>query len=218
MNYETRWDFIHPYVEGKRVLDVGPAELVGTINREKYDRWIHRKVADVAAHVIGIEKNPEQVHALTDLGYDIREGDAENFDLGEKFDVVLAGELIEHLSNPGKFLDCARKHLVEGGRLLLTTPNRFSILEFYSIIKRGKVPTYKKPIAKHVVFFDSDALSSLLARHGFSNIEINYCKWVSNPISKRRLRRCLVEFAQRYRPALLPVLLATACNTRYTIE
>jgi SAM-dependent methyltransferase len=210
MNYETRWDFIRPYVEGKLVLDIGPAELVGTINRQKYERWLHRKVTNVAERVIGIENNPEQVKALTELGYDIRQGDAEQFQLGEKFDVVLAGELIEHLSNPGKFLDCARKHLVEGGRLLLTTPNRFSVLEFYSVIKRGKVPTYKKPIAKHVIFFDSDSLASLLARHGFTNIEISYCKWVGTPVSRKRFRKWLVEFVYKHRPTLLPVLLATA--------
>lgn len=212
MKYEMRWDFIRPHVKGKRVLDIGPAELVGTINREKLDRWIHRKVADVAVQAIGLENNPEQVEALNKLGYDIRLGDAEQFELDEKFDVVLAGELIEHLSNPGDFLDCVKNHLVSGGKLLLTTPNRFSIVDLYSVIKRGKVPKYKKPIAKHVSFFDSDSLTSLLTRHGYIDIEIGYCKWVGNPVSRKCLRRWLVELAYKRRSALLPVLTATARN------
>lgn len=209
MIYETRWDFFQPHVEGKRVLDVGPAELVGTVNREKLDRWIHGKIAEVSAHLVGLEKNTEQVQALAGMGYDIREGDAEQFDLGEQFDVVVAGELIEHLSNPGSFLDCAGKHLVEGGKLLLTTPNRYSILSLGSVIKSGNVPTYRKPIAKHVVYFDSDALSSLLKRHGFADIQIDYCKWVGNP-NARKVDRWLVEFTSTYRPVLLPVLLVMA--------
>jgi SAM-dependent methyltransferase len=196
-------------VENKRVLDIGPAELVGTVHREKLDRWIYGKIAEVAAHLVGLEKNTEQVRFLAGMGYDIREGDAEQFDLGEQFDVVVAGELIEHLSNPGRFLDCAGEHVVEGGKLLLTTPNRYGILSLYSVIRSGNVPTYHKPIAKHVVYFDSDALSSLLERYGFAHIQIDYCKWVGAPSTSRR-RRWLVEFVSRYRPVLLPVLLAIA--------
>lgn len=67
--YETRWDFIRRYVENKRVLDIGPAELVGTVNRNKFDRWIHRKIAEVAESLVGLEKSAEQVHALCDRGF-----------------------------------------------------------------------------------------------------------------------------------------------------
>lgn len=209
MAYEVRWDFIRPWVEGKRVLDVGPAELVATDNVDKFDRWIHGRVAQVAESLVGIEKNSEQVQALRDQGYEIRQGDAEQFDLDERFDVVLAGELIEHLSNPGMFLNCARRHLGEGGRLVLTTPNRYSILTLLQVLRRGEVPPYRKPIAKHVVYFDASSLADLLERHGFSDIEIDYCKWVGAPSEKRR-ERWLLALLSRYRPALLPVLLAVA--------
>ena len=212
MTYQTRWEFILPHVEKKSVLDIGPAELVGTLNQEKLDRWIHGKISDVAARLIGLEKNLEQVSILAGMGYDIRGGDAEGFDLREQYDVVVAGELIEHLSNPGRFLDRVRKHLVEEGKLLLTTPNRYSILSLYSVIRSGNVPTYRKPIAKHVAFFDADSLSSLLKRHGFDNIQIDYCKWVGNPKPSRRIR-WIVECANMYRPVLLPVLLAVASKT-----
>ncbi|MFX0195099.1 MAG: class I SAM-dependent methyltransferase [Candidatus Hodarchaeota archaeon] len=211
MIYENRWDFIRPYVEDKRVLDIGPAELVGTVNREKLDRWMHRRIAEVARKVVGLEKNPEQVQVLVDMGYDIREGDAEQFDLNENFDVVIAGEVIEHLSNPGKFLASSKKHLAEAGKLLLTTPNRYSILSLYHVIRSGEVPAYQKPIAKHVAYFDSDALRSLLKRHSFGEVHIDYCKWVGVP-STNLLVKLLVELASLYRPVLLPVLLAIGCK------
>ena len=57
MSYDVRWNFIRSYVENKHVLEVGPAELVGTINRHKLDRWIHHKIAKVAKRLIGLEKN-----------------------------------------------------------------------------------------------------------------------------------------------------------------
>ncbi len=209
MVYETRWEFIKPHVQNKRVLDIGPAELVGTVNQEKLDRWMHRRIAEIAEHVVGLEKNPEQVTALGRMGYDIREGDAENFNLGEKFDVVIAGELIEHLSNPGGFFNCVGEHLVEGGKLLLTTPNRYNVLSISSVVKSGKVPAYQKEIAKHVLYFDEDALTSLLQRYGFREIQVDYCKWVGAS-NKRWREKWLIDLISRCRPALLPVLLAIA--------
>ena len=205
MIYETRWDFIQPFVEGKRVLDIGPAELVGTINRNKIDRWIHRKIANAATSVVGIEKNMEQVQKLSSMGYDIREGDAEEFDLDEKFDIVFAGELIEHLSNPGNFLNCAKKHLLPGGKILLTTPNRFSILSLSFIIRFGQVEAYHKPIAKHVLYFDEDSLCSLLKRHGFSRPNVGYCKWVGAQNTSWK-GKMLLNITKQFRPMLLPVL------------
>jgi 2-polyprenyl-3-methyl-5-hydroxy-6-metoxy-1,4-benzoquinol methylase len=152
--FRTRWAFIKSYVVNKTVLDVGPAELVGTVHRDKEERWLHKKIAAVAARVVGLEISEEQVQALRGMGYEVRWGNAEDFDLGEEFDVVLAGELIEHLSNPGRFLDCARRHLRPGGVLLLTSPNRFSALEFLKVFRRGVAPVYNKAIAKHVLYFD----------------------------------------------------------------
>ena len=207
--YETRWQFLEPLVQGRTVLDVGPAELVGTVNRHKMDRWLHAHIASAAATAVGLESNAEQVRALRDLAFDIRQGDAETFDLGERFDVVFAGELIEHLSNPGAFLERVRGHLVAGGRLVLTTPNRYSIHAFYRVLRTGKVPSYDKPIAKHVLYFDADALTSLLSRHGFREIEVGYVRWVGKP-SRRPFARLLNAFAARFRPPLSGTLVASA--------
>ena len=206
---ETRWQWLRSRVEGKSVLDVGPAELVGTINADKLAHWLHGRIAEVAERVVGLEAAADQVEALRELGYDIRHGDAESFDLGERFDVVFAGELIEHLSNPGRFLACARRHLAAGGRLLLTTPNRFGVLAIYRVLRSGEVPRYRKPLARHVAYFDSDALTSLLERCGFGDVEVGYVRWVGRP-SERLTSRLLTGLARRFRPAMSPVLVASA--------
>jgi SAM-dependent methyltransferase len=206
---KSRWDFIRPHVGGLKVLDVGPAELVGTVNRDKMDRWLHQKMVREALSVVGVEQSPTQVEALAALGFDIRQGDAESFELGESFDVVVAGELIEHLSRPADFLDQVRRHLRPGGKLLLTTPNRFGILAIYRVLRSGKIPVYGKDLAKHVAYYDSDALGSMLARHGFPKIEIGYCHWVGPP-SRRWFSRLLVRVAAAIRPVMLPTLLVVA--------
>lgn len=173
-----RWDFIAPYVKDKDVLDIGPAELIGTDNRHKEERALHNLIRSTAGSVVGLEKNQEQVTALQARGYNIRHGDAESFHLDQQFDVVVAGELIEHLSNPGLFLDCVRDHLRPGGKLVLTTPNRFAFVRFLSLFLRNSIPEYDKPIAKHVAYYDAVCLRDLLTRHSYGRFEFGNYEWV----------------------------------------
>ena len=62
MAYHTRFEFMRPHVEGQRVIEVGPAELVGTVNREKLERWIHGRVSQVASKLIGVETPSKPPH------------------------------------------------------------------------------------------------------------------------------------------------------------
>ncbi len=209
MIYASRWEFIAPRISARRVLDIGPAELVGTTNRAKLEDWLHGRMSGVTRSLVGLEASTEQVAALAELGYDIRHGDAETFELDETFETIVAGELIEHLSNPGRFLDRALGHLGPGGTLLLTTPNRFSVLANYRVLRTGEIPRYEKDLAKHVAYFDRDALGSLLERHGFEVEEVAYCRWVGQP-SRSWIARRLVAWAARWRPVMLPTLMIAA--------
>jgi len=56
-------------------------------------------------------------------GFNVVVGDAETLDMDGKYDYVVAGELIEHLLNPGAFLAAAKGWIAEGGTLIITTPN-----------------------------------------------------------------------------------------------
>jgi 2-polyprenyl-3-methyl-5-hydroxy-6-metoxy-1,4-benzoquinol methylase len=207
--YKTRWDFIEPYVQGKSVLDIGPAELMGTINQRKLQGSIHHRIYTVAERVVGLEKATEQVHALRDMGYNILEGDAEDFDLGQMFDVIVAGELIEHLSNPGRFIECVRRHLKPDGVFLLTTPNRFDAILLLSALFHNTIPTYTKPMSKHVAYYDQSCLLDLLRRHGFSRFTVAYYEYVGQP-SGSLVLRTLKAFLSRFRPRFLAGLMVAA--------
>ena len=65
--------------------------------------------------------------------------------------------LIEHLSNPGKFLDCAKRHLRRKGYLLLTTPNA----------RHPQLWLVQKFNPNHVQLYSLKILRNLLKRHGF---------------------------------------------------
>src|SRR5207249_3561087 len=89
---------------------------------------------------------------------------AEEFQLTERFDTIVAGELIEHLANPGRFLDCARQHLADGGRVVLSTPYPFSLhYMLYAFYKYPK--TCQNP--EHACWFCPQTMKVLGERHGF---------------------------------------------------
>jgi 2-polyprenyl-3-methyl-5-hydroxy-6-metoxy-1,4-benzoquinol methylase len=207
--YSNRLDFVRKHTRDREVLDVGPAELVGTVNRAKLDRWPFAVIRGIATSVVGVERDPEQVKALCEAGYEIIQGDAEQLALDRQFDVVFAGELIEHLSNPGSFLAGARSHLRPGGMLALTTPNRFDIHALRQVIGANSVPRYTKLAAGHVFYFDIHSLRHLLERHSFEVVELGYyCAYGGEDLSWKG--RSLVDGVRRFRPHLLPGIVAAA--------
>jgi 2-polyprenyl-3-methyl-5-hydroxy-6-metoxy-1,4-benzoquinol methylase len=100
---------------GNRVLDVGCAS--GYLARELVVR---------GNRVVGIELDGGAAAQAERWCERVLVGDVETMELpleAESFDVVLCGDVIEHLRNPAAFLRRVRVFLRFGGRLVLTTPN-----------------------------------------------------------------------------------------------
>lgn len=162
-SHAARFEQVRPYLEHRAVLDVGAGS---GINRPD---WMHAAVAAVATEAVGVELDANLAARARDRGYDVVAADAQNLDLGRTFDVVWAGELIEHLSCAGAFLDGARRHLRPGGRLVLTTPNAFAVANF--VYRIGGRPRVNRA---HTCWYDETTLSQLLRRHGFEVVAIAY--------------------------------------------
>lgn len=193
---QDRGAIIEQYVAGKKVLDVGCAELMGTTTVSgKLERWIHKRIRKLAKEVVGVDVNETQVEALKAQGYNVICGDVEQVDIGRKFDVIVAGELIEHLSNPGLFLENMKRHLDNDGVLILTTPNRFHLYIFLKAFFTGKQPVYTKPIAAHVHYYDVSSLEALITRHGYKMLD---CWYYSEEFPT--LKSKILKFIQKLRP------------------
>ena len=100
-------------VLGKEVLDIGSVDH--SAETQKRQGWVHETIRSSAASVMGLDYEEKEVRKLQKKGYDIICADATCFDLNCKSDVIVAGELLEHLLNVKGFLDCARRHLRPGG-------------------------------------------------------------------------------------------------------
>ncbi|MGO9639762.1 MAG: class I SAM-dependent methyltransferase [Candidatus Acidiferrales bacterium] len=111
-----RYAFASRFVREKRVLDIACGEGYGAAALQKAG----------AGHVIGVDISEAVcLHAREKYGIDARTGDAERIPLDEgSVDVVVSFETIEHVPNPGRFLDECVRVLAPGGKLIISTPNK----------------------------------------------------------------------------------------------
>ena len=196
--------FLADLVRGKRVLDLGAADALHVELHRETGLWLHATLAAAAAECVGIDADAAAVERLRAEGYDMRCGDVEALDLGAQFDVIVAGELIEHVRNVGRFLDSAARHLAPDGRLVLTTPNAFSLHAQPGPLAplrrtRGINPT-------HVAWYCRTTLRQALEISGWEVVEQHFCASPSSTALKAALRRT----AFRLRPSWAETLLAIA--------
>ena len=159
---KTREEEILNWVKGPNILDVGCTDHVvrgGSVY------WLHKYLSDRFPNTVGIDISESNLEQMRSLGYkNLFNMDAESFSFDQRFDTIVAGELIEHLSNPGKFLEQAHTHLSSNGRLIITTQYPFTLLHIlYAYLKYPK--TCQNP--EHTCWFCVENMKNLVARHGF---------------------------------------------------
>jgi 2-polyprenyl-3-methyl-5-hydroxy-6-metoxy-1,4-benzoquinol methylase len=168
-NLPKRYRLLKPYIKQKKVLHLGCVDHDWVIGHKE---WIHGFIAEYADEVVGLDILEEDIKKLNQLGYDVRCGDAENFDLGKQFDVIFAGELIEHLENFGGFLESCKRHMKKDSKLILTTPNCFGLRFIICHLLNRRPFVY--PV--HTCWFDEETLLHTLDRHG---MQIDFMKYIA---------------------------------------
>lgn len=159
------------FTKGPRVLHVGC--VGGSLPNSPGERlhWVHGALVDAGFSVLGVDIDREALKEIEDARFEVMYMDARDMPPdGEKFDSIFAGELIEHLENPGLFLSGCRRRLKIDGRLILSTPNVWSPMYALHYLKRG----HKTAHPQHTVWFDAQVLSQMLERCGFKIIRIEY--------------------------------------------
>jgi SAM-dependent methyltransferase len=189
---ESREEAIAGYVVAKSVLDVGVVdsrrEAEPTSSRlNRFATGLHEHIRQLNPSVVGVDLDAEGVELLQAGGYDVVCADVETMDLGRRFDVIVAGEIIEHLPNPGRSLENLRKHLMPSGRLILTTCNPFCLKQLWKIWRYGVVQVHEE----HTTWFDPRTLGRLLHLAGY---EVERLCWIS-----RRRHGFLRRWSGRWR-------------------
>jgi 2-polyprenyl-3-methyl-5-hydroxy-6-metoxy-1,4-benzoquinol methylase len=146
--------------EGSRVLEVGPAA-----------GHVTRALKRQGCEVTGLEADAALAGLAEPLCRQMVVGDIEDLDLDvelpEEFDVILCGDVLEHMRNPEAVLQKLKRHLASTGHLVVSLPNvahgsvRLSLLDGkFTYVKEGLLD------ATHVRFFTLDSIRELFNRVG----------------------------------------------------
>lgn len=133
---QTYREYLHSQIKGKRILDIGVAEH--DISHINQDGWQHKFIVEHSSYCVGVDIIEDLVTLLNTKGYNIKCVDAtSDIDLGERFDVVLIGDVIEHVNNPVDLLKFAMRHCTENAIVIVATPNPFFYKNFIDTIRNS---------------------------------------------------------------------------------
>jgi len=151
-----RHQFILNQCEGKRVVNFGSAS-----------GELHEKIKKVASSTFGIDKiePADYLVNLDDPFYSLH-------GLVEA-DIYVVGEVIEHLSNPGAFLERLRAAVLANGaknaQIIFTVPNAFS-----QAAQKSMVNHVENVNIDHVAWYSYTTIQTLLKRFKYA---ISGMKW-----------------------------------------
>ncbi len=143
-----RNDILVELCAGKNVLHIGCCDHVPLIARKwQQGEWLHGQLTGVAESVLGVDIDGEAVsetHRITGLGNivagDITSNKVIDAIAEHYFDLVLFGEVVEHIGDPVQFL---RKFLSTYERsvreVIITVPNAFRAGNIKSIFANREV-------------------------------------------------------------------------------
>lgn len=151
---------------GARVLDVGCGE--GAFTAALAEHGADATGVDVSGEALRRARvaHPELDLRLVEVGAPLPFAD-------RSFDVVWAGEVLEHVFDVVALLDEIARVLIRGGLLLASTPNhpRLGILRL--ALSPRAFAEHFDPRSDHVRFFNARSLRDLLADSGFDRVTID---------------------------------------------
>ena len=165
-----RLELIEPLVREGRILDVGCVDARSarhaSSERVAAPDLLFRRLCELNSNVVGLDLDHDGVEELKRQGFDAICADACSVQLDERFDVIVAGEVIEHVANVGAFLENLRDHLAPDGVLIVSTPNPFYAGQAWKIWRYGAPDVHED----HVAWFDPITLGAALQRAGLEPV------------------------------------------------
>ena len=166
-----RLELIKSLCEGKKVLHLGCTNWPYTQDAIEAGTLLHKDLAAVASDLYGFDYDQQGIDFLTSKGFgQLFQADVERLQdvkLNETFDVIVAGEMIEHLNNPGMFLEGIKRFMNGNTLLVITTINAYSGMRFFVYGLRGRGGNLEPVHPDHVAYYSYSTLKLLLERFGF---------------------------------------------------
>lgn len=158
-----RVGFLEQRAAGRNVLDIGC--VAHDASRLDGPDWLHGRIARSADRCVGVDILEDGVEAVRAAGYDAVVHDLTT-GLGPlasrgPFDVIVAGELIEHVPNLDMLFAVAAEGLAADGQLVITTPNPFAPAR----VRAGQLGIAWENV-DHITYAFPSGIAELADRHG----------------------------------------------------
>lgn len=150
---------IRRFTKGDRLLEVGTGagELTSVAKELLFD-------------ITGIEIRPIYAKNVSDrLNIPIYSIDFMDFETDNLFDIIILGDVLEHVSNPIKMLEKAYNLLDKEGVIWISTPNFESA---FTHIMKDKDPMWR--VCEHLNYFSYKSLKNVLEKIGFNIIDYKF--------------------------------------------
>lgn len=186
-----------------RVLDVGavPGHMTAALQGRGYE-------------TVGLDLSPERVRPEYAKNLDVRRCDVERDTFpveSDSFDLVVFSEVLEHLrAGPTHALREIARALKPGGVHVLTTPNRFGLVELYYYLLRHDSTFAPDEFEKletlghmgHVRLYSPTEVESFLASVGLETVETRFSNFGAKAGLTNPLLGPLARAAYRIDPSL----------------
>ncbi|MET0592096.1 MAG: class I SAM-dependent methyltransferase [Polyangiaceae bacterium] len=163
----THKDVIDRVPAGARVLEVGCSSgYIGKL-----------LMAVKGCSVAGIEVDPRAAEEARSNGLNVFEGSLEDpafrASINERWDVILATDVLEHLRDPAPVLEHFKEWLAPGGRVIIAVPNIATWQIRKQLMLRGDFEYQESGILDrtHLHFFTWLTLHKLVASQGWDVVE-----------------------------------------------
>lgn len=170
-------------------------------------------IKNCQSKVYGIDINKEAINYAKTRLSDARvcNIETENITYKNKFDLIIFGDVIEHLRNPEEILNKIKENLKENGGIIVSVPNVANIETRFNLL-RGKFEYTNTGILDktHVHFYTKNSLQSLLEKNGFKIKNISYTPYSFFFLNKRFVGNG--DFVKKIRILLTKIRPSLFCN------
>jgi methyltransferase family protein len=173
-----RDSYILESCRGKRVLHLGCTDAPLTRRKYELGSLLHLKLEGIASTLVGADIDAESVQWLEAKGIkNLHLADAAGIEMlldsiGFRPEVIVAGEILEHLSSPLDFLGGVRRGMGDSAKLLISVPNAFWFEGFIHVLLGTE-----KVHPEHVAYYSYYTVKQLLERAGLDVQDCRPCSY-----------------------------------------
>lgn len=146
-----RTAYLVKHATGKTILHIG---CTGALDKE---------LRKVAKRCFGIDKDEQEREDFEQCDLDELFIHEYKIPLFDGVELIVCGEVLEHLSNPGNFLRQIRIYYSDVPAIF-TVPNAHAVAGTEWLVKRGRENVHRE----HVAYYSYTTMKTLLARHGYT--------------------------------------------------